>query len=343
MQWHIDEFLKATIDADCRYFHIISGTVPVMQDRRHVKPMDYDRVMSREVYQVMDSFIEEGDKNRVLAGQDLLVGYPFSPRYSARIHLYRQRGTLALSGKLVETGIPDADALRIPDAVMQDWLSHRSGLILLAGTSDSGRTTTLNCMLKSIGESHSCNMVQFDDVLEGEFPEFESSLLSRRIYEKDVRDFDEAMRILKQSDTDVVSLGEINSISRLEAAIQLAARGQLVFGMLESADIENTLGKIFVMLGRGHQELRGLMASSLIGIYHQKFFLNLAGEPLFMRECMGVQSQIRRHLREGTLAPIIAWQKNSGRRDCIPYSRSFEELVADKKIEEGEVPPRYRI
>ncbi|MBW7874374.1 MAG: Flp pilus assembly complex ATPase component TadA [Candidatus Cloacimonetes bacterium] len=339
---HIDEFLRDAIDANCRWLHIISGTTPVMQDRKGVKRFDCERLLSNEVYQIVDSFVDESSKRKVLEGQDVIVGYPFSPRYSARLSVYRQRGTLGVSGKLIETKVFELKELGFLEPLIDSWLNKRSGLYLICGTPDSGRSTTQNAILQHLGSNHSWSMVQLDDVLEGEFPLFERSLLSRRTYDRDIVDFSLAVQSLMKADVNVVALGDINSLQRLEAAVRLASRGILVFGTFLSLDIENTIHKITQMLSQS-RELRGLLVSCLNGIYHQSFFTSSIGEPHLVKEALTMHPQPRKHLRDGNLASVLAFHKAGSKKDCIPYSRAFESLVTAGKLEASDVPLRYKV
>ncbi len=220
-------------------------------------------------------------------------------------------------------------------------LDRRSGLFLVAGPSNSGRTTTINALMHYMAKTQSRNIVSFETTCEGQFENYPTSLISRRLYGIDILDLNSFLEAVCKEDTDVLVLNEIDQPELMDAAIQMSNRGLLVIGQLNATDIENCLQRIFLTT-IDSPEKRALLSNSLLGILHQHFFTNKIKERVFLQETLGVYQPIRKAIREGMIAPIQAFMKSSGKKDCVAYQRGFENLVATYKIEPDEIPAKYR-
>jgi Tfp pilus assembly pilus retraction ATPase PilT len=335
------QFVSTSVESNARFIHIVSGTVPVMQFRDRVQKFEVERLTPPMVYQIVDSFITDESKQKLLQDSEVFFRYQYDNEVSLRVHVYKQRGTLALSAKLIQDKLFSLKELSFPDVIRDSFLRKKSGLILFGGPSDSGKTTLLNAFIDYVATQHSWHIITMDDVQEISFSNYENSLISRRVYGAEVPDLETYMESLLKEDFNAISLGALDSAERFCAAVNLASRGGLVFGTMLSNDVEAIFKKLFSS-SYFTESVKNAFADNLIGIYHQKFFSNFRGEYFPVNEAITNNSVVKKHLRESNLYALLNYMKSTTHEDCFSYRQSFEELVKLTKIDEDEVPRKYK-
>jgi len=337
----LQELVSNTREHKGQWLHVVSGTVPVCKSGSKIQRLGELRLMSAQVYQIVDSFINQGQKKKILQGEEVVTTVNVAENFQMRIHIYRQRGTLAFSGKLIPSKFATLMDLNFPEKLQRSFLKANRGLILIAGSRDSGRTRTLKALLDAYAKQSSVHIVSLEDSIEGSFPRYENSLISRRIYGFDVKDFESLEESLIKGDLNVLSVGEINNMDRLRLALNLSSRGILVIGTILGVDVEGVLMNLLNCFGGGLQ-FRMSVAEVLKGVYHRRTIQNLAGERYEIDESFVNYSPTRKHIRENHIQSVVSFMKTGGRSDCWDYSRSYQSLVDNGGLTVDEVPQKYR-
>jgi twitching motility protein PilT len=337
----LNDFIQIALENEARRFHVVSGTVPVMQTAKGIVRYEVDRVLPPQLYQIVDQFITPQDKKTLLESSEVLVQHNFNSLYSVRVHIYKQRGTLAISCKIMDNKIWSLQEVDFPEVLQEFFFKKMAGLVLIGGPSDSGRTTTLNAVVDNLAKTNSLHIVMMDSLIEGVFPSYDKSLISRRVYGREIPDMKSYCYSLLKEDFDVLTLGELDSVEKLETAIRLASRGILVIGTYLCVDSLNGLKNLI----NGYDfssGVRSLIPECLVGMYHQSFFRDIGGNDHFVHEALTNNSVVQKHLRDNNFYALDNYMKSTSHKDCMPYKQSFEKLVANQKLDAEDIPMQYR-
>lgn len=213
-----------------------------------------------------------------------------------RVNTYRQRGSMAAVIRVVSFSIPDWKELRIPEQVIE--LSKlRSGMVLVTGTADSGKSTTLACIVDRINRTRSCHIITLEDPIEYLHRD-QMSIVSQREVAIDTATFPTALRACLRQSPDVIQLGEMRDLETIRAAMTAAETGHLLLTTLHTRSAVSTIDRIVDTFPAEQQEqIRIQLCSVLHTVISQQLLPKKGGGlvPAFeiMHMNKAVQSLIR--------------------------------------------------
>ena len=213
-----------------------------------------------------------------------------------RVNTYRQRGSMAAVIRVVSFAIPDWKELRIPEQVIE--LSKlRSDMVLVTGTADSGKSTTLACIVDRINRTRSCHIITLEDPIEYLHRD-QMSIVSQREVAIDTATFPTALRACLRQSPDVIQLGEMRDLETIRAAMTAAETGHLLLTTLHTRSAVSTIDRIVDTFPAEQQEqIRIQLCSVLHTVISQQLLPKKGGGlvPAFeiMHMNKAVQSLIR--------------------------------------------------
>src|SRR5262245_42003782 len=186
-----------------------------------------------------------------------------------RVNLFRQRGRLSLVARRVNTSIPDFEGLGLPP-VMGEIASHDQGIVILAGVTGSGKSTTIAAMLQYVNERERCHIVTIEDPIEFTFKD-DKCIINQREVGIDVIDWDTALKHAVRQDPDIILVGEMRDRETFNAAMHAAETGHLVFGTIHASSAPSTISRILDLFPQDmHASMRQNLAFNLKAIIAQK-------------------------------------------------------------------------
>ncbi|GAC1346567.1 MAG: PilT/PilU family type 4a pilus ATPase [Isosphaeraceae bacterium] len=186
-----------------------------------------------------------------------------------RVNLFRQRGRLSLVARRVNTSIPNFEALGLPE-IMGEIASDDQGIIILAGVTGSGKSTTIASMLQYVNQREYCHIITVEDPIEFTFKD-DKSIINQREVGIDVLNWDIALKHAVRQDPDIILVGEMRDRETFSAAMHAAETGHLVFGTIHASSAPSTIGRILDLFPRDmHSALRQSLAFNLKAIIAQK-------------------------------------------------------------------------
>ena len=171
---------------------------------------------------------------------DLSYGVPGLGRF--RVSAYSQRGTVAMVFRIIAFGVPSLDSLNLPPVLEKLSLEER-GLVLVTGTTGSGKSTTLAAMIDYINENRTCNIITVEDPVEYLHKD-KKSIISQREVGFDTLTFGNALKGALRQDPDVILVGEMRDLETIETALTAAETGHLVMSTLHTLDAAETINRI---------------------------------------------------------------------------------------------------
>jgi twitching motility protein PilT len=198
-----------------------------------------------------------------------VVFEPNSDETRFRVNLFKQRGRLSVAARRVSTSIPDFEGLGLPP-VMGEIASHDQGIVLLAGVTGSGKSTTIAAMLQYVNMRERCHIVTIEDPIEFTFKD-DKCIINQREVGIDVLDWNTALKHAVRQDPDIILVGEMRDRETFNAAMHAAETGHLVFGTIHASSAPSTISRILDLFPQDmHSAMRQNLAFNLKAIIAQK-------------------------------------------------------------------------
>lgn len=186
-----------------------------------------------------------------------------------RVNLFKQRGRLSLVARRVNTTIPTFEKLNLPPSI-EKLCAFDQGLVILAGITGSGKSTTIASMLEYINNREAVHILTIEDPIEFLFTD-KKAVVNQREVGLDVVDWHTALKHAVREDPDIILVGEMRDRDTFEAGIHAAETGHLVFGTLHASGAASTIGRILDLFPADmHGAIRQALAFNLKGIICQK-------------------------------------------------------------------------
>ena len=335
------ELINQAQDLHATYLHIVSGTVPCIRTTQGIVTLGSAVYMPSDVYTLVDECLPPGMKKRLLEGEEVLFCYNHDGDIELRVHVYKQRGTLAISAKLIDAEIIDFKEMNFDNDLYESMISQRTGLFLTSSERDSGKSTLALSYLQEIARDRAVHIVSMEEVIERRFDENLKGLVSRCQLGVDSIDSRRSIAGFCKTDIQVCFLDSLDDQQHFLAALELASRGILVVGTLIAKDLEMMFKKILnlrVVAG----DYRNQLANVLGNVVHQKRILGPDGQYRYIQEHFFNQVATRKHIRENKLQPLLAFMRTVGKKGCKSYQQSYNECVVDGWLSEDDVPDHYR-
>jgi twitching motility protein PilT len=266
----LNEILTIAVKARASDVHIKTGLPPVVRIDGKLRPIpNSHRLSSENVLDMARSMmnprqIEQFENSYEV---DLSYGVPGVCRF--RVSAYHQRGSVALVFRAISFNIPSLESLNLPP-VLKKIANEERGLILVTGTTGSGKSSTLAAMIDYINENRTCNIITVEDPVEFLHRD-KKSILSQREVGFDTLSFAAALKGALRQDPDVILVGEMRDLETIETAVTAAETGHLVMSTLHTLDATETINRIISVFPPFHQRQVRMQLSSVIkGVISQR-------------------------------------------------------------------------
>ena len=292
---------------------------------QRVMPEDSEKLV-REAYILarrdIDRLLETGD-------DDFAVSVPGISRM--RVNTYKQRGSLAAVIRLVPFGIPDYQAIGIPENVM-DAARVKQGLVLVSGTAGSGKSTTLACIIDRINHTRGGHIVTLEDPIEYLYRN-DRCVVSQREVKIDTADYITAIRASLRQAPDVILLGEMRDYETIRTALTAAETGHLVLSTLHTKGAANTVDRIIdIFPPNQQQQIRVQLAFLLQEVISEQLLPTPEGGVVPVFEVMLVNNAVRNLIRDSKLQQIDSVIATSAAEGMVSMDAAIADLFRAGRI-----------
>jgi twitching motility protein PilT len=240
---HINDLLKVAVTSGASDLHLKVGSYPMMRVHGTLYVCSEEKRLDREDTETMAASIfspEMSERFKKAQEVDLAYSIPGLGRF--RCNVFQQRGTVGLVLRVIPTRISTVDELGLPQ-VLKRIAAEERGLVLVTGTTGSGKSTTLAALIDHINNTRSAHIMTVEDPIEYLHRDHRS-LVNQREVAVDTRSFAHALRSALRQDPDVILVGEMRDFETIETALHAAETGHLVFSTLHTLDATETINRI---------------------------------------------------------------------------------------------------
>ncbi len=302
--------------------HLTPGCAPSIRINGSMETLACATLTAGETHDIAFECLEDCGAARLRERGDASIGIDDGPD-RLRLHAFVSSGTTCLAIRLLPSEVPTLESLGIPQSVAE-FAEARHGLVLFAGPTGSGKTTSLAAFVDRMNRRSPRTIITIEDPIEYRIPS-RRSLIRQREIETDVPDFESAVRGALRSDPDVIVIGEMRDVGTMSVALAAAETGHLVASTVHTSGVAATVSRIIdAYPPGGRSAICAQLASTLVGICSQRLIPRVGGGRVCAVEVLVVDDAVRAIVRDGKVHML---------RNAIVTSRAsgmitFEESLA---------------
>ena len=268
----VEKMFRACCKQEASDLHLKVGQPPMLRVAGTLRPLNRAPVEDKEMAELLFPLMSEFHRKIFdeTGGADFAHTVEYDGgSFRFRVNILQQMGHIGLVARRVNNFIPDFEGLHLPP-VMEDLCKFYQGMVLLAGPTGSGKSTTIASMLNWINRHYRKHILTLEDPIEYVFSD-EKCLVNQREIGIDVKNFSIALKHAVREDPDVILVGEMRDFETFQTAMQAAETGHLVFGTIHASSAPSTIGRILDLFPEEmHAAVRGAIAFNMKGIVAQK-------------------------------------------------------------------------
>ncbi|MFO0422135.1 MAG: type IV pilus twitching motility protein PilT [Planctomycetia bacterium] len=273
----IDRFFEALVKLQGSDLHLKVGQPPFMRVKGALQPLKAPRLDDEQMEKLCMPMLDQ--RQRKILETDGGADFAHTctvdgVKWRFRVNLLYQQGSLGMVARRVNNTIPDFKGLFLPPAI-EKLCQLDQGMVLLAGVTGSGKSTTIGSMLNYINQNYRKHILTLEDPIEFIFTE-DKCLINQREIGTDVKNFEVGMKHAVREDPDIILVGELRDVETFKTAIHAAETGHLVFGTIHAASASSTITRILDLFPQEeHAAIRSAIAFNMKGIVAQKLLKSI--------------------------------------------------------------------
>jgi len=266
----IDDLLRIAVERKASDLHLKVGNYPYLRVDGELIPLaDLKRVTPEDMLNMAFSMMSNRQKQKFKESAELDMAYGVAGLGRFRVNVFQQRGNVGLVLRVVPTKIRTLEELNLP-RVISRICEERRGLVLVTGTTGSGKSTTLAAMIDRINSQRTDHVITIEDPIEFLHRD-KKGFVNQREVEVDTHNFSVALRAALRQDPDVILVGEMRDLETIGTALLAAETGHLVFSTLHTLDATETIQRIIAVFPPPEQkQIRLQLASTLKAVISQR-------------------------------------------------------------------------
>jgi len=335
----IDKLFRALVKLEGSDLHLKVGNAPFVRVNGVLRPLNREPIDDEEMVRLIFQMIDLQERRKRIFDEDGGVDFAYSlqiddKRWRFRVNVLQQMGHVGMVARRVNNWIPDFESLHLPPS-LAELCKFSQGMILLAGITGSGKSTTIASMLDWINHRYRKHILTLEDPIEFTFTE-DKCLINQREIGMDVKDFMTGMKHAVREDPDIMLVGEMRDRESFETAIQAAETGHLVFGTIHASTAPSTIGRILDLFPQNmHSAIRSALVFNMKGIIAQKLLPSIKEGVGRVPTCeiMTFSPTVRKLLldeQDEKLADAIRIGKEEGMQD---FTMSLRDMVERDMID----------
>jgi twitching motility protein PilT len=267
---NIDDLLRVACESKASDLHLKVGNYPYIRVDGELRPLQqFQRVSSEDMVNMAFSIMTNRQKQKFKENTELDMAYGVAGLGRFRVNVFQQRGNVGMVLRVIPTKIRTLDELYLPK-IIDKVCEEQRGIVLVTGTTGSGKSTTLAAMVDRINSARTDHIITIEDPIEFLHRD-KKAFVNQREVEVDTPNFGSALRAALRQDPDVILVGEMRDLVTIQTALLAAETGHLVFSTLHTIDATETIQRIIAVFPPPEQkQIRLQMATTLKAVISQR-------------------------------------------------------------------------
>src|SRR6201981_893401 len=267
---NIDDLLRIAMERKASDLHLKVGNFPhIRVDGELVALGEQPRISAEDMLNMAFSMMSNRQKQKFKETAELDMAYGVAGLGRFRVNVFQQRGNVGMVLRVIPTKIRTIEELNLP-RVIETICEEQRGLVLVTGTTGSGKSTTLAAMIDRINTTRSDHVITIEDPIEFLHRD-KKSFINQREVEVDTANFSTALRAALRQDPDVIVVGEMRDLATIATALLAAETGHLVFSTLHTLNATETIQRIIAVFPPPEQkQIRLQLAATLKAVVSQR-------------------------------------------------------------------------
>lgn len=333
LQQRLDSWLHMLIEAEGADLHIKSNARIHARIKSEIVLLSNEKLDENTIESLVKMLTGDAYED-FMESKEFDGAYALNENYRFRINIFMHLGGFALAFRLIPSYIKTIEELNLPTALHK--LTHlRRGLVLITGTTGSGKSTTLASIIEGINKIYPHHIISIEDPIEYVHND-DKSIVEQRELGLHTSSFSRALRAAMREDPDIIVVGEIRDLATAESILQAVNTGHLVFSTVHTLDARETVDRLIAIFPNEEQNrIRETLASTLEAVISQRLIRGISGEMIPAVEMMFRSPQIQeliRNKRDHEIPDAI--EKEGISFDSITFNRALYDLTLAEKITE---------
>ena len=264
----IDSFLKLGLAQGCSDIHLAVGLPPMLRMNGDLLPIKFREISDTELEGYVVEILTEGQKEHFGVGDDLDFSYVSEEGSRFRVNLFHKDTGVGAVFRHIPSAVPTLEQLNVPP-ILTDFCDYHQGMVLVTGSTGTGKSTTLAAMINHLNTTRSLNIISLEDPIEYVHPSKNSQVIQRELGTH-LKSFADGVRSAMREDPDVILVGELRDAETISMAMTAAETGHLVLGTLHTTGAVKTIDRIIDALpGDLREQTKSFLAHSLKAVVTQ--------------------------------------------------------------------------
>jgi len=333
VQDELNRWLYMLIDAEGADLHVKSNSPLYARLKSDIVKLSEEQPTDDMMYQLVE-LLTHGDIETFRKKRDFDGAYKLDDKYRFRFNIFMHVNGISIAFRLIPDVIQTLEDLNLPPA-MAKLSDLRRGLVLVTGTTGSGKTTTLATIIEMINQKHPRHIITIEDPVEYVFHD-KKSIIEQRELGAHTLSFAKALRAAMREDPDIIMVGEIRDLATAEAIIQAVNTGHLVFSTVHTLNAQETIDRLVGLFPTNEQNrVRQVLAGTLEATISQRLIEGTDGKMIPAVEMMfksPLVQELIRSKRDDELPDAIA--KEGTMYDSVTFDTALFHLTLAEKITE---------
>ena len=327
--------LKAAIDGGASDIHIKVNAPIIVRIDGELIPIEAPKPTREWISKIIDAIVPAHLKERLQKEREIDFSYYAEGMGRFRTNLFQQKGTFAFAMRYVKTEIPSFEDLGLLPQLREIAMVPR-GIVLVAGTTGSGKSTTLASMLQQVNNATARHIITLEDPIEFVFTD-EKSVIEQREIGLDSLSFAAGLKHILRQDPDVIMIGEMRDSISFSAAISAADTGHLVLSTLHTTNASQSVSRILDFFkSEERDQVRRQLAGTLKAVICQRMVSRADGGVIPAIEILINTGTVRKLIEENRLDKLAAAIETGGEDGMQNFNQALFKLVKDRVVTEKE-------
>jgi twitching motility protein PilT len=264
----IDAFLKLGAAQGCSDVHLAVGVPPMLRMNGDLLPIKFRNLGDAELEGYVAEILSPTQQEHFRKGHDIDFSYVAESGARFRVNLFRKDTGVGAVFRTIPTDVPTLDSLGLP-AIVRRFCDYHQGMVLVTGSTGTGKSTTLAAMIDHLNRTRRLNIVSLEDPIEFVHRSKNSQVIQRELHTH-LPSFAEGVRAAMREDPDVILVGELRDADTVRWAMTAAETGHLVLGTLHTTSAVKTIDRMVDALpAEEREQTKSFLSQSLIGVVTQ--------------------------------------------------------------------------